>query len=403
MRAIPGFLLSLVLFALATPLAAEPAQFEVSGDGIWLPLESGLKIFGPTDRYVWSAEDFSVDRDMYYWQPYPGPGWPGVDYGRTSFSVHSDGMVYMATTNRFLNSGNSSGNWIPEVSFQEDLEAQGWSLVGGLRDRDVLLESDGTPWLLFERYSTAGESFTIRTEKYNPPILMSTERLSPLTSFVINPEESSISIEGTLGEATLVEQSFGSLTASIRGTLLVDLTSPGAISIDNNSRFELLDQPGLFSPDDNPAELAGRFVAEGLPEVPVLVQQVSGAVDMPVTVLNADGSFDVEMTLNPDLGRLLLEVAPGVTLIYGIGTNYFPPNAVLTGKLENLGNQLKLTVPILYQGIFNSNDLEIPGTLQGQIVAYAVVPETNSLLLAMASTLPFVYMGYRQSRRQTRT
>src|SRR5690606_11749372 len=119
--------------------------------------------FGPTYRYVWSSEDFDIPEPLHYWQPYPGPGWPGVDYGRSTFNANSDGVIYMATTDRFLNSGNSSGGWIPEVSFQEDLEADGWSLVGGLRDRNSSSNVDGGGYLLFERQVTAGESFTYRT------------------------------------------------------------------------------------------------------------------------------------------------------------------------------------------------------------------------------------------------
>ena len=104
-----------------------------------------------------------------------------VDYGKLDFTVMSDGPVWMLTTARFFDSGNSSGDWQPEVQTQAQLAADGWRIIA----RDVQSEYGYEPpgenqsllgWILFERTAKAGQQFSIRTEKYQSPVILRTLR-----------------------------------------------------------------------------------------------------------------------------------------------------------------------------------------------------------------------------------
>ena len=87
--------------------------------------------------------------------------------GKTTFKVVRDGVVLMACTDRWGKGGNSSGNWKPELTTRAELERQGWSEVAILPLTDKKMV-----WIVFKRACKAGETFTYRTEKYNPPLLI---------------------------------------------------------------------------------------------------------------------------------------------------------------------------------------------------------------------------------------
>lgn len=100
-----------------------------------------------------------------------------VEYGKLDFVLVTDGLVWMLTTTRFRNSGGSDGNWLAELRTQSQLETDGWRIIA----RDVQSEYGSAPpgenkslqeWLLFERTCKAGERFSIRTEKYQSPVIL---------------------------------------------------------------------------------------------------------------------------------------------------------------------------------------------------------------------------------------
>jgi len=102
-----------------------------------------------------------------------------VEYGKLDFTVMSDGPVWVLTTASFFDSGNSDGNWQTEVRTQLELEADGSRVVA----RDVQSEYGYEPsgknqslleWILFERTCKAGQQFSIRTEKYQSPVILRT-------------------------------------------------------------------------------------------------------------------------------------------------------------------------------------------------------------------------------------
>ena len=100
------------------------------------------------------------------------------EYGKLDFTVQTDGPVWMLTTTRFGSGGNSYGDWLPEVSYQSDLEADGWNLILEGIETETGYNSfgennvDDFGWLLFQRDSSTGETFSIRSEKYYAPVIL---------------------------------------------------------------------------------------------------------------------------------------------------------------------------------------------------------------------------------------
>lgn len=86
--------------------------------------------------------------------------------GKTTFSVLSDGAVLLACTDRFGGGGNANGGWMEECTTRDELKDQGWSEVS------KITYVGGMALIVFRRDCSAGESFTLRTEKYHPPLLI---------------------------------------------------------------------------------------------------------------------------------------------------------------------------------------------------------------------------------------
>lgn len=109
-----------------------------------------------------------------------------IKYGKLDFELATGGRVWMLTTIRFKNSGGTDGNWLDELSTQADLETEGWRIVGRSIQTEWGYEKFGAnqsfmDWLVFERIGTAGEQFSIRTEKYQSPMMLRL-KASPETS-----------------------------------------------------------------------------------------------------------------------------------------------------------------------------------------------------------------------------
>ena len=88
--------------------------------------------------------------------------------GHTRFSVEKPGVVLVAFTTRWGGGGNSSGSWRKLVTGPDKLHADGWHEVGLLERTPV----EGHDWLLFWRECQAGDSFDLRSEKYQAPIVI---------------------------------------------------------------------------------------------------------------------------------------------------------------------------------------------------------------------------------------
>lgn len=124
-----------------------------------LPLQVGSKLFGDRD-YKWTSvpNDFA---GLKYAQP------RNCHQGVTTFRVDTDGLVYLAVINRWLVRDGDKGE--DNKISRRQLERSGWKHLGEKRN---LKESQEFDWLVFARACKGGESFTIQTDKYCPPILL---------------------------------------------------------------------------------------------------------------------------------------------------------------------------------------------------------------------------------------
>lgn len=171
-----------------------------STPGEFVPLELNAPVLGYNlSRYTWNAIPSLLDKQpLHFWRVNGTGGGtdPLSEYGIISFNVVESGPVWLAVTTRFGGGGNPSGDWIPELSSRADLEADGWSgIATGLNVFNHSTNDIGLEFIVFERQSIAGESFTLRTEKYWPPMLLTTQISEP-TSFTPIPEPTSLTLLG---------------------------------------------------------------------------------------------------------------------------------------------------------------------------------------------------------------
>lgn len=164
------FVLSLYALAQSASRAeAGPVRVSVqSPTGQFRPFLNNQSVFAQKQDDKFQGITAAVESlNLKFWYLDTGPGWPKVSNGETTFTVLDTGPVWMLTTTRFNGGGNSSGDWMPDVTHRSQLEAQGWHEIhAGIFDGQH-------NYLIFERNSVAGEIFTYRTEKYIPPIVLS--------------------------------------------------------------------------------------------------------------------------------------------------------------------------------------------------------------------------------------
>jgi serine/threonine protein kinase len=122
------------------------------------PLETGAKIFADRE-FAWG----DIPAYMKRWNYSRG----GSHQGSVEFAVQRPGIMMLGVTPRWGGGGNSEGEWKGKVTTQKELLAQGWKPLGSLSCVDPNISH----WLVFWRPCTAGESFSLRTEKYAAPIL----------------------------------------------------------------------------------------------------------------------------------------------------------------------------------------------------------------------------------------
>lgn len=115
------------------------------------------------------------DRDIYLWEVIPA-AFVNASFWRSKFShagtgkfkVTANGIVYMACTDRWADSG-SGADQIGDLITQAGLEKQGWRLE---KNSTASASRSGHTWVVFSRVCKAGETFAIRTEKYAAPFLI---------------------------------------------------------------------------------------------------------------------------------------------------------------------------------------------------------------------------------------
>lgn len=229
--------------------------------------------------------------------------------------------------------------------------------------------------------------------------------------FFVDPHQSSISVFFAVtldGQMIPLEpQMPGSLTAAIQGTVDLDLATAGEVA--GQAHLRPIANPLPFEPFGQTADFAGRLaLGPGAGEAILLAIRNSRlAATVPAaTPIDATGQFSArgiratfpEGTLDvfvPDLGAASL---PLTTLELSANNQ-----ATTLAVIEPLatGGQ-KLTIPIFSR--YRTSFLGLPATsgLDGQIVAYTVVPEPSSghlVIGALAWLARWALQGGRGRRR----
>ena len=154
------------------------ADIDVLDAGDFSDLSVGAQAFydpnSPNNVYKWLNLPSPLDIDtLDYWlnanEPSHSASW---EYGLAEFEVLTSGPVWMLVTTRFGGGGNSDGDWEQELSTQAELEADGWAQIASNVTISLDAVNANFECLLYERQSIAGESFSLRTEKYIAPILL---------------------------------------------------------------------------------------------------------------------------------------------------------------------------------------------------------------------------------------
>lgn len=126
----------------------------------WTLLARGAPCYAGSDKYHWE-EVPTAPGDMRFSQS-------RFHEATLQFTVTESGLVFMATTTRF-GEGGRKGDWVKELTSERSLTENGWHRVPELAG---LKSNEAVTWIVFYRACTKGESFSIRTEKYCAPILL---------------------------------------------------------------------------------------------------------------------------------------------------------------------------------------------------------------------------------------
>ncbi|MHC4560535.1 MAG: LamG domain-containing protein, partial [Planctomycetota bacterium] len=173
------------------------ADIEVLEPGEWRNLAVGEKVSWTssphTYRWLTLASILEIEGgDLDFWyNGYDPAKSNAVAYGLLDFRVLSDGPAWVLFTTRW-GGGGGGGPWQAELTTQAELEADGWSQIAtGTADSRNGVDASHS-YLLYERYCTAGEVFSLRTEKYvHPiPIIGTIPELAVLESLeIVGPNE----------------------------------------------------------------------------------------------------------------------------------------------------------------------------------------------------------------------
>lgn len=224
---------------------------------------------------------------------------------------------------------------------------------------------------------------------------------APAATFHVIPEESTATIAADInGGLFLTEQSPGSLTSNIMGTIEATIT-PGFISFGGGSNLDVIEQPGPFLPGNVPADLAGKIqdIVPGVDGYAVATDAVFDVTNGPQAVSGLGEFSTAGMQVFFMSGTTFYEVPGLISSSYDYGGQFsiFVPQ---TGTLEDLGGgALKLTIPFEVTEIIATPlmELVLTQTITGQIVA--VVPEPSTLVLVLTGGLGLCVIGVRRQRK----
>lgn len=227
--------------------------------------------------------------------------------------------------------------------------------------------------------------------------------------FLVDPHQSSISVYFAVtidGQVTPIEpQTAGSLTAAIQGTVDLDLATTGKVA--GQAQLEPIANPLPLEPFGQAADFAGRLALGPAPGEAILLAIRNSRLLATVpadTPIDAAGRFSAagihatfpEGTLDlfvPDLGAV-----SSLLSTLGLSANNQATDLAEIELLANGGQ--KLTIPIYSR--YRTSFLGLPATsgLDGQIVAYTVVPEPASGLLVIPALAWLARCAFLRGRRR---
>lgn len=142
----------------SAPSEGELAKVNV-GSSVIAPLLKGQKVC-TEGEYVW-VDIPEAYAGMQYAQP------KHKHIGVTSFSVESDGLVYVAFSSNWE---DEDSNKKDDMIARRDVERMGWRLLKA--KKNLVSDDAGYEYLVYAKQCKAGESFKLRTHKYNAPIVL---------------------------------------------------------------------------------------------------------------------------------------------------------------------------------------------------------------------------------------
>lgn len=104
-----------------------------------------------------------------------------VELGRLEFTVENSGIVFLVADWNY--EGNRSGNWTEEAKSKDQLVQEGWTYVG----RCPWGGTDEKPLELLKKHCVRGESYTIRVNKYWPPLPFVPPTAAPVAGLAPSP------------------------------------------------------------------------------------------------------------------------------------------------------------------------------------------------------------------------
>ena len=158
-----GKIQPLLALSPAKILASEMSKDKFAGvtveNGTWGVLTSGADCYAGSNRYQWKDVPPELENIRFSLTP--------NGKGETPFTVDRSGRDFLATSTRWKSGGGGGGG--PDALDQKGLEKKGWR---HLSEFDKLANTDTGNWMVFYKQCAAGETHSIRTEKYAAPILL---------------------------------------------------------------------------------------------------------------------------------------------------------------------------------------------------------------------------------------
>jgi hypothetical protein len=216
------------------------------------------------------------------------------------------------------------------------------------------------------------------------------------TTFTINPTLSTISMSGTVAQATIQQQSAGSLTDSYTGT--IDVAYAGSsLTINGANADAALHPASPFQPPDGTGGSTGVEDNYGIRAaiIPVILIADGAARDLtfslsssPISIIGA--TFNASQVNVTTTGGVMdytaATLGSGFLPLSGNTSANQAPAGVFT---IGAGGLATITIPIAYSQPFdvldsdnNPNTFDSQLNLTGQLVATGVVPEPSSFVLA---------------------